>query len=67
MSFVELWCEECGARWREQCSCPDQPPMPTRDERWIGVDGHAYRGELSRPTLALHDVEHCDGCRKGAL
>ena len=63
--YEELWCDVCGAKFREQCTCPDQPPEPTLEERWVGIDGHAYVGDKKHSAGAYHDTENCR-CPQGA-
>lgn len=64
---MEIYCDECGAQWRNHCVCPvsddvaavlhllDNPP-----ETWRGVDGHKYVGDPKRASSADH-AEDC-GC-----
>lgn len=58
---MDIWCEDCGAEQRNQCYCPETValPQPEREDRWVGMDGHAYVGDKSRPSLAYHDTDNC--------
>ena len=64
MSDVEIYCEDCGARFRNDCHC--DPPVAEveikgEDQTWRAVDGHLYIGDPQRASQAWHDTEHC-GC-----
>lgn len=56
---MDIWCEDCGAYFRESCLCGDNLPLPTREDRWTGMDGHAYVGDKNRASLAYHDTDNC--------
>jgi len=67
---MDLWCDDCGAEQRGQCVCPDRAQKEagldtTTDDRWTGFDGHAYMGDIRRPSLAYHDDANCR-CPSGA-
>lgn len=55
---MDLWCEDCGAEFRNQCTCGDDLPIEGED-RWVGLDGHAYVGDKKRSSLAMHDTDNC--------
>lgn len=55
----DIWCEDCGAVFRNDCHCPGNPPLPDKTERWTGFDGHAYVGDPQRASSALHDTANC--------
>lgn len=64
----EIYCEDCGARFRNDCTCPSDDyieyyieyPDPETSEHWRGMDGHLYYGDPKRASSAMHD-EYC-GC-----
>lgn len=51
----EIYCEECNARFRDQCRHVDA--LPTGSDRWEGIDGHAYIGDKRYPSSAYHDTD----------
>lgn len=62
---IDIWCSECGAQFRNDCSCPETlelaPPVNAEGgvDVWVGVDGHTYEGDKKRPSSAFHS----DTCR----
>lgn len=56
----EIYCEDCKATFRNQCICEPQEVSEIQ-ERWRGMDGHAYIGDPKRSSMAMHDDETC-GC-----
>lgn len=56
---MEIYCDECGAQFRNSCHCQPQPPISDKQERWTGMDGHAYIGDPQRSSAAMHDDERC--------
>lgn len=62
----EIWCDVCGAKFRNGCICGnDTLPLPDKEDRWVGMDGHAYVGDKNRASLAYHDTDNCR-CPQGA-
>ena len=55
----EIFCEDCGARFRNECHCEPQLPISDKQETWYGIDGHKYVGDPKRASLAYH----ADDCR----
>lgn len=56
----EIYCEDCGAQFRNDCYCgAPQPPVSEIQERWTGIDGHAYVGDPKRSSAAMHDTDRC--------
>lgn len=61
----ELFCEDCGAQFVNQCNCakPDEleyiAEINSKNETWVGIDGHKYIGDPKRASLAYH----ADDCR----
>jgi len=53
---IDIWCEDCGAQFRNHCRCPDTLalPLPEASDVWVGADGHRYVGDRSRPSSAFH-------------
>lgn len=56
----EIYCDECGAQFRNQCHCEamaDHINGVDRDapsEVWRGMDGHLYEGDPKRASMAYH-------------
>ena len=66
---MDIWCEDCGARFAEDCYCDGNQEFvekmyasvdPERVETWRGMDGHKYTGDPKRASAARHD-DDC-GC-----
>jgi hypothetical protein len=57
---MELYCEDCGAEFRNQCHCSPQEPVSEEQETWRGMDGHLYIGDPTRASIASH-ADNC-GC-----
>lgn len=53
---IDIWCEDCGAAFRNTCHCPETTalPAPRRNEKWIGADRHEYVGDPDQRSLAFH-------------
>jgi hypothetical protein len=56
----EIYCDECGAQFRNSCYCDGYQPEPEVTEVWRGMDGHKYIGDPKRPSSAYH-ADDC-GC-----
>jgi hypothetical protein len=50
----EIYCEDCGAEFRNNCHCEPQAPQPEVTEVWRGMDGHLYEGDPKRASGAYH-------------
>lgn len=55
----EIYCEDCGARFRNDCYCEPQEVSEVQ-ETWRGMDGHKYIGDPRRASQAYH-ADDC-GC-----
>ena len=51
----ELFCEECNARFRNECvHAAEELGEPEVMETWFGADGHKYVGDPKRSSAAYH-------------
>lgn len=51
----EIYCEDCGAYFRNDCHCEPQPIVTDVDvATWRGMDGHFYEGDPKRASMAMH-------------
>jgi hypothetical protein len=58
----EIYCDECGAQFRNQCHCEAiwmNEATAEVEERWTGMDGHVYVGDPKRASQAYHDTDNC--------
>jgi hypothetical protein len=52
----EIYCDECGAMFRNQCFCEAiaMEAEPEVQAVWRGMDGHLYEGDPKRASMAWH-------------
>jgi hypothetical protein len=55
----EVYCEDCGAMFRNDCHCDGIQEVSEKEDRWVGMDGHAYVGDKKRSSMAMHDTDNC--------
>lgn len=51
---MDIYCEDCGAIFRNDCYCEPQEPVSEVKWTWRGMDGHLYEGDPKRSSAAYH-------------